>query len=132
MFISPFMLAVVVGLSGASPIAAPASAPIRVTSCSNDPSYAYEGGPNSTLRTLIARYLDIKFINVSRMPISAVAFTVKDGSSKQTIVDSGIFSPGVTIAKTYYSPFRNNGNVVCSVSAADFNDGGMWMMRTGP
>jgi hypothetical protein len=121
MFISAFMLAVVV-----------ASAPIRITSCSNNPSYAYRGGPDANQRTLIARYLNIKFINVTQVPITAVAFTVKDGSSTKTIVESGIFSPGVTISHTYYSPFWNNNNVVCSVSAIDFNDGGMWMMRGRP
>jgi hypothetical protein len=131
MLISP-LLAVVVGLSGAGSITAPASAPIRVTACSIDPEYSYPNGGDSPIRTLVARYLDIKFINVTRITISAVAFTIKDGASTKTIVDDGTFSPGVTIAHTFYSPFRNNNKVVCRVSATDFNDGGMWMMRNAP
>jgi hypothetical protein len=116
----PFMLAVVV-----------ASAPVHVSGCKNDPIYDYTGG-DTTVRSIAGRDLDISFVNVSKIPISAVAFTLKDGASTQTYVDNGTFAPGVTIVKRIFSPFKNSGTISCSVSGADFNDGGMWMMRTRP
>jgi hypothetical protein len=130
--LAPLVLAAVVGSSAnGSPTAYSASSPVRVSSCKIDSSYDYTGG-DVVLRMLNARYLDVKFKNVSQTPLSSVAFRLTDGRSTKTVVATGMFSPGVTIARTQFSPFTTDGhNLMCSVSHVDFTDGGMWMTAMG-
>jgi hypothetical protein len=99
--------------------------PVQIASCSVDGEYQVYGG-DVVQRNLIGTQLDINFTNQTAMPISSVTFVVSDGSHQSEIVDNGTFSPGVSVAHTFESPFSGLASVTCEPSTVAFADGSQW------
>jgi hypothetical protein len=98
--------------------------PIDIATCAVDPVVMQTSG-DTTMQEIIGTQIHIAFINAGAKPISSVAFAVDEDGTTSTIVDQGIFSPGITISH-YFRGDQSLENVSCSVNSVLFADGTSW------
>jgi hypothetical protein len=99
--------------------------PVQISTCSVETEVATTSSGDSPTYEVIGSLLHIRFVNSGPTPLSSVAFAVSEDGKTSTIVDRGIFSPGVTISHTFQgAPYAFDAS--CKVASALFADGSAW------
>lgn len=142
-FITPLVLAAALSDdSNQSNVSYSSTSPLRVATCAVEPistNYLGGGGDSGTFlpeTRVNGENLYIKFSNSTNKQISMVNFAVTDGANQAvSVVDSGTFSPGVTITHllkympdaTIVQPYGSPADdPICTVSSVLFSDGSTW------
>lgn len=116
--------------AGAQPQTAYANDPIKIVRYAVAPQYSPPvlgwpwGRPNSESEA--GSELMISFVNAGSVPATAVRFTVRSGERIETIVDKGIFTPGVGITHEFTAKFQPGDVPAIDVEAVNLADGTFW------
>jgi hypothetical protein len=118
----------VIGASATTTAAVHARPPINVAACRVSTPVADLHMGRDIGTTYVGNYaLHVRFSDASEQPIKRVVFTLNNG---RRVVDTGTFSPGVTIRQTLdLSP--TNGDA-CSVRSVTLANGMRWSTQTTP
>ncbi len=75
----------------------------------------------------------LQFINHGHVAATAVTFVLNTGRESRSIVDKGVFSPGVPIEHTFSSSSDLAGlsDAACVVAEVEFADGSIWHAPNG-
>jgi hypothetical protein len=128
--VTPFLMAATLAANAnGATTAYTGSNPVLVTSCSVQPEVNYyDNGNQLYLPEITGAKLNIKFSNSTNKQVASVIFDVTDGSSQtEQVMDSGVFSPGITIAHSFNSLVLDSDHLQCSVGSVAFSDGSTWL-----
>jgi hypothetical protein len=99
--------------------------PVTIRACEGSTIPAFAAPSEVIVPTGEIANVRISFVNQSPAAATKVLFTVRSGGQTDSIVDSGIFSKGVTITHDFGPAFGGDG-AQCSVDAVTFADGSIW------
>jgi len=110
------------------------SSPVAITAVSVNAAYAPAslGGEAADAPQFIAQldsgYITLSFVNKSDAPVTAVTFLVSNGHDVHSIVDKGMFSPGVQVKHTFpiADALSEFSDATCEVAQVDYADRGAW------
>jgi hypothetical protein len=128
--IATLAMAVTVAANTNAAIGYTGANPVLIAACSLEPEVTYydSGNEHLYLPEVVGESLKIRFSNATNKQISSVTFSVSDGNDQaEQVVDTGEFSPGITIAHSFQASVRDEKNLQCNVSSVAFSDGSNWM-----
>ncbi len=72
--------------------------------------------------------ITLRFVNRSAVPAKSVTFVVNAGGDNRSIIDKGIFRPGVLVEHTFdkYVDSSDFSTVTYAIAEVDFADGTAW------